>query len=170
MKVTSDLPQISYNYACKIIVIPKQIPTQNCFYLVIHFLSSTTNVILHPLNTHFSRLIPRPVYTLFSQQWTHLRSYLNNSSSCPTRISKHSKTINKNTGSSTSCFHTLFSRVCISRWNTRSRCSNITSRHTDTSRPPRNCSHSKNSHQDGFAVESKLLALERVEKRIDARI
>ena len=56
------------NYACKIIVIPKQIPTQNCFYLVIHFLSSTTNVILHPLNTHFSRLIPRPVYTLFSQQ------------------------------------------------------------------------------------------------------
>ena len=47
---------------------PKQIPTQNCFYLVIHFLSSTTNVILHPLNTHFSRLIPRPVYTLFSQQ------------------------------------------------------------------------------------------------------
>ena len=68
MKVTSDLPQISYNYACKIIVIPKQIPTQNCFYLVIHFLSSTTNVILHPLNTHFSRLIPRPVYTLFSQK------------------------------------------------------------------------------------------------------
>ena len=56
------------NYACKIIIIPKQIPTQNGFYLVIHFLSSTTNVILHPLNTHFSRLIPRPVYTLFSQQ------------------------------------------------------------------------------------------------------
>ena len=56
------------NYACKIIIIPKQIPAQNCFYLVIHFLSSTTNVILHPLNTNFSRLIPWPVYTHFSQQ------------------------------------------------------------------------------------------------------
>ena len=116
------------NYACKIIVIPKQIPTQNCFYLVIHFLSSTTNVILHPLNTHFSKLIPRPVYTLFSQQRSdYLRSYLNNSSLSPTGISKHSKTINKNTRPCASCFHTLFSRVWISWWNTRSRCSNITS-------------------------------------------
>ena len=63
------------NYACKIIVLPKKIPTQNCFYLEIHFLSSTTNVILHPLgplNTHFSRLIH------FSRNSvrTHLRSYL----------------------------------------------------------------------------------------------
>ena len=56
----------------------------------------------------------------------HLWSYLNNSSSCPTGISKHSKTINKNTRPSASCFHTLFSHVWISQWNTRSRCSNIT--------------------------------------------
>ena len=95
---------------------------------MINFLSSTTNVILHPLNTHFSRLIPRPVSTLFSQQRSdYLRSYLNNSISSPTGISKHSKTINKNTRPCASCFHTLFSRVWISRWNTRSRCSNITS-------------------------------------------
>ena len=88
------------NYACKIIVLPKKIPTQNCFYLEIHFLSSTTNVILHPLNTHFSRLIPRPVYTLFSQQRSDSfeKSYEHyNSSSSPTGISRHSKTINKNT-------------------------------------------------------------------------
>ena len=57
---------------------------------------------------------------------TNLRSYLNNPSSCPTGISKHSKTINKNTRPLASCFHTLISRVWISQWNTRYRCSNIT--------------------------------------------
>ena len=117
------------NYACKIIVLPKKIPTQNCFYLEIHFLSSTTNVILHPLNTHFSRVIPQPVHNLFLQQHSDSfeKSYEHyNSSSSPTGISKHSKTINKNTRAPRSYFHTLFPRVRILRWNTRSRCSYIT--------------------------------------------
>jgi hypothetical protein len=58
----------------------------------------------------------------------NLRSHINNSSSCLTEISKHSKTMCEDTCASRSCFHTLFSRVWISRWNTRSRCSYITSK------------------------------------------
>ena len=99
----------------------------NCFYLVLHFLSSTRNVILHPLNTHFWRLILRPVYTRFSQQRLDSFEKLFKQIELVSHgISKHSKTINKNTRLWASCFHTLFSRVWISRWNTRSRCtSNI---------------------------------------------
>ena len=32
------------------------------------------NITIHPLNTDFSRLIPRPVYTLFSQQHWYIDS------------------------------------------------------------------------------------------------
>ena len=84
------------NYTCKIKVIPKTIHTQNCFYLVIHFLS-TTNVIFHPLNAHFSTLIPRS--DSFEKSYEQLEHV--------------SKTINKNTRATCSCFHTSFSRVWI---------------------------------------------------------
>ncbi len=82
-----------------------------------HYLCIVKNP-LHLCNMSLNRIpnYDMLLWEFYSNQQTktfcyvsiHLRSHINNSSSCLTGISKHSKTMDKNTRAARSCFHHYF--------------------------------------------------------------
>ena len=81
----------------------KQIQTQNCFNCS-QCLSSAINAIITICLLRNCVQVSKPEHPVT----THVRSHMNNSSSCPTVISKHSKAMDKNTRASRSCIHHYF--------------------------------------------------------------